>query len=124
MSNLPRVAAAVAALLLLGTAAYHGTFYNEVSQSIANSSADAFLKRAVPAFWIFLSWHLAALALACVWAAVRGGPAARPLVCFTALVVTGDTLWLLTQRGFFAGTALLALAAICLAVAGLTWQAA
>ena len=75
MSNLPRVAAAVAALLLLGTAAYHGTFYNEVSQSIANSSADAFLKRAVPAFWIFLSWHLAALALACVWAAVRGGPA-------------------------------------------------
>jgi hypothetical protein len=66
MSKLPRVAAAVGALLLLGTAAYHGTGYKEVSQSIASSTAGVFLKHAVPGLWIFFSWHLAAMALACV----------------------------------------------------------
>jgi hypothetical protein len=40
-----------------------------------------------------------------------------------ALVVIGDTLWLFTQVGFFAGTVLLVLAAICLVVGGLKGQA-
>lgn len=122
MSRWPQALAALAALVLVATAVFHGSGYSGVSESIGGSSASSFLKGVVPGLWLFFSWHLAALGLGALWAALRGGASMRALVWFAAAVVAVDTLWLLKLAGLFAGTALLALAAACLVTAALRWK--
>lgn len=122
--KLPRFSIGLAGFVLLGTAALHASGYRSVAEAIAGSEVSSFIKRAAPSLWLFFSWHLSALAAGCFWAAVQGGAAARVLVWFVAVVVIVDLLWVLSIAGLFAGTGLLALAAVCTIVAGVRWQTA
>lgn len=121
---MPRALAGVAALVLFATAAFHGSGYSGVSESIAASSASSGLKEIVPGLWLFFSWHLSALGLGALWATLRGSSTMRALVWFGAAVVAVDTLFVLKLAGFFAGTVLLALATACLVVAAVQWERA
>lgn len=119
---LPRFLTGLAGLVLLATAALHASGYVSVSESIASSGASPFVKSVVPGLWLFFSWHLSALALACFWATARASESARPLVWFVAGVVIIDLVWLLRTAGVFPGSVLLALVAVCSLVAAARWR--
>jgi hypothetical protein len=121
MTTLPRVLAGVAGAILVATAMLHGSGTASVSESIAGTAASPFVQRMVPGLWLFFSWHLIALGCGMLAAAWRGGAAMRALVWFAAVVVLVDTLWVLRLAGLFAGTALLALATLCLVGAAARW---
>ena len=106
-----------AGLVLIFTAALHGSGTAGVSTAIAESSASDFLKETVPGLWLFFSWHLVAIGLGALVAAMNGNREMRPLVWFITGVSLVDMLWLLRVAGLFVGTGLLALAALLL-VAG------
>lgn len=120
---MPRFLTGLAGLVLLATAALHASGYASVSDSIRCSGASPFVERVVPSLWLFFSWHLSALALACFWATARADRAARPLVWFVAGVVTVDLVWLLRTVGVFPGSVLLGLTALCSLAAAATWKA-
>lgn len=119
----PRFLAALGGLLLLATAALHGSGYGGISAAIAEAPVDAFVRDVVPSLWLFFSWHLAALAVAAMVAAFLGATHLRPLLWFAAVVAFVDMLWVFTLAGVFIGTALLALAALCLVAAAARWSA-
>lgn len=122
MKRRARVLVAVAALILLATAAFHGSGHGDVSAAIAASSASAFLQGVVPGLWLFFSWHLVAIGLGALAVAMRGGRSMKPLLWFVTVVTLVDTLWLLKVAGVFAGTGLLALSALCLAAGAAQWD--
>lgn len=111
--------AAIAAVLLIATAAFHATGYPSVSRGIASSAASAFVKAAVPTLWLFFSWHLVAVALGVLGAALALGRAARPVLVACAVVIAVDLGWVFSIAGLFAGTVLLFVAAACTLAAGL-----
>ena len=122
-SNAPRLLTSFAASVLVLTAAFHATGYGALSESVATSAISPFFQKALPGIWLFFSWHLVALAVGLAWASLRGGGSARPLVTFIAVLACGDTLFVLSVAGIFAGTLLLAGAAICLVIASVRWAA-
>ena len=121
---MPRALAGLASLLLAATGLFHATGYRGVVEIVADPAFGEFYGRALPGVWIFFSWHLIALALAAAWAAARGAAGARPLLVFLALVAAGDTVFVATGAGpLFAGTLMLAAAALSLAIAAVRWRA-
>src|SRR5262249_60806335 len=98
-STQARVLVAVAALVLIATAVYHATAYTEVTSAVAVPGISRFVRRALPGLWVFLSWHLLELAAAASWAALRGGPSARPLVIFCRGVMAAGTALIFSPAG-------------------------
>ena len=117
MTRAAKVLCVVGCILLLVTAIFHGTGHSEVSDSIASSSASAFLKLAVPGLWLHFSIHLVALAAFGILASFFLAQGARALVALLALVVVADAVLVFSMAGFFAGVALLVAAALCFALA-------
>jgi hypothetical protein len=91
---------------------------------VAASALSPFFQRTLPGIWLFFSWHLVALAFGLGWASIRGSSSGRPLVWFIAVLACADTLFVFSLAGFFAGTALLSVAAIGLVVAAARWPGA
>jgi hypothetical protein len=114
----------LAAIVLVATAGFHATGYRSLSASVMSSAISPFFQKALPGIWLFFSWHLVALALGLVWATLRVDGSMRSLVRFIAILVCVDTLFVLWVAGVFAGTILLAGAAVCLVIASLRWPAA
>ncbi|MDP9191373.1 MAG: hypothetical protein M3P06_06705 [Acidobacteriota bacterium] len=123
-SKTPRILAALAATVLVATAAFHATGYSALADSVTASAISPFFQKALPGIWLFFSWHLIALAMGLAWASLRGSSSARPLVTFIALLACADTLFVLSLAGLFAGTLLLVGAALCLVVASVRWPVA
>jgi hypothetical protein len=122
--RLPRALAALTAILLAVTAAFHATGYRAVAEAVAGSAMSPFFRAVLPGIWLFFSWHLVALALGLAWASLRGTPPVRPLVVFIAILVSVDTLFVFSLAGLFAGTVLLACAAVCAVIAAVRWPRA
>ncbi len=117
MTKVAKTLGVLGSLLLLATAAFHFSGYAHVGEAISQSDVSAFLKRAVPGLWLHFSIHLAFLAAAAFWGALRGGIAVRPIFIFLAVAVAVDTVVVFMLAGFFAGVGLLGAAALCLAAA-------
>lgn len=121
-SKTARVLAAIAALILVATAVFHATGYSSLIDEVGKSSLSSFFRRSLPGIWLFFSWHLLAVACALGWAAVSGFGLARPLLIFLSLLVCADTVFVFSLAGVFAGTVLLALAALCTIIATTLWH--
>lgn len=122
MSRLLRAKVAGSGALLLVTAAYHATGYRSIAGQLDGSALPPELAAALGGLWLFFSWHLAAVGLAALGAAVSGSPWLRPVVLFCGLVALVDLLWVLGLAGWFPGTLLLLLAALGLLVGGFLWR--
>jgi len=120
-SKAPRILAALAAVVLLATAAFHATGYGPLLEAVNRSALSPFFRKSLPGIWLFFSWHLIAVASALGWVSLRGSRSARPLLVFAAVLVCVDTLFVFSLAGFFAGTALLAAAAACTLIAAVQW---
>lgn len=123
-TRVPRTLAGVSAIVLVATAAFHASGYRAIVSGVSASALSPFFRSALPGIWLFFSWHLVALALGVAWASIRGSSVARPLVWFIAVVACVDTLFVFSLAGVFAGTVLLALAAIGLVTAAVRWPSA
>lgn len=75
----------------------HATLGNP--QSKGKQGIPKFIRQTLPGLWLFFAWHLLALAAA----------------------VGVDTAFVFSQAGLFAGTLMLAGAAMCLLLAALYW---
>lgn len=122
-TNLARILAGIAAIVLVAGATFHSTYYLNVSKAVSASGIPKFMRQTLPGLWLFFSWHLLALAAAAGWAALRGTPSARPLVVFCTAVIGIDTAIVFSLNGLFVGTFMLAGATLCLLVAALRWPA-
>lgn len=120
----PRVLSAIAAIALVATAAFHATGYSALVAAVGKSALSPFFRSSLPGIWLSFSWHLLAVAGALGWASMRGSQSARPLLAFVAMLVCADTVFVFSIAGLFAGTALLAAAALCAVVAAVRWPAA
>ena len=101
-----------AAVVLIGTAAFHATGYRPISDAIQASNAKPFLVVAVKALWLMLSAHLVILAAVVVLA--NGAPGGRRVLLACALIPAFDTVLLASFVGAFIGTFSLAAAAVLL----------
>jgi len=118
MKKLPTILAALGSIVLLATAAFHATGYGFVAREITSSSVAPFVKSAVPTLWLFLSWHLVAVALAVLAGLLAAQPTTRGVLLGCSLVTLIDFGWVFSIAGFFAGSALLLFAALCLLAGG------
>ena len=119
-----RALAGLASVLLAATGVFHATGYRGIVEIVSDPAFGPFYSRALPGVWVFFSWHLIALALGAGWAAARGAAGARPLLVFIALVAVVDTVFVAAGAGpFFAGTLMLAGAALSLVVSAARWRA-
>lgn len=105
--------ASVATVILLATSAFHATGYSSIVRGVASLSASSLAKAAAPALWLFFSWHLVALALSILAAALTLKHSARSVLFACSFIVTIDLCWVLSIAGVFAGTGLLFTAALC-----------
>ena len=119
--KMPRILAALAAIVLVATAAFHATGYGAIVDAVGASAMSSFFRKALPGIWLFFSWHLVALAFGLGWASMRGSGSARPLVSFIAILTCVDTLFVFSLAGLFAGTVLLAGAAVSAVIAAVRW---
>ena len=101
-----------AAVVLIGTAALHGTGYGPVTAAIEASNAKPFLVAAVKALWLMFSAHLVILAAVVVLA--NGAPGGRRVLLACALIPAFDTVLLARFVGAFIGTFSLAAATVLL----------
>lgn len=106
-----------AAVILVGTAAFHATGYTSVSTAIQASGAKPFLVAAVSALWLMFSAHLIILSIVVILASRV--QRARPVLLACAGIPAVDTVLLFHFAGLFVGTVALAAAAILLVVGGL-----
>ncbi len=104
-------------VILFGTALFHASGYNGVARAIEASGAKPFLVSAVKGLWLMFSAHLIILSLIIV-AASRSSHA-RWLVLLCAVMPVADALLLLRFAGVFAGTILIAVAAMLFIAGGL-----
>lgn len=121
-TKLPRILAAVAAVILLLTAALHARGYANVSKAVSAAGIPPFLRQTSPGLWLFFAWHLLALAALACWAGVRGIPSARPVLVFCTAMVIVDTAFAYSLGGLFEGTFMLAASAVLLLAATLRWS--
>jgi hypothetical protein len=121
MKQLHRILAGLAALFLLIAAALHSMGYQAVTNVVSGLSGDPIFRRALPAMWLFFSWHLIAFAGAVAWVSLRGATSARLFLIFAAIVCVVDTAFVFHLAGVFIGTIVLALAAVCLVGAAVKW---
>ncbi len=122
MDGLLRAKVAGSGMLLLVTAGYHATGYRGIAGQLAASGLPPELAAGLGGLWLFFSWHLAAVGLAALGAAVGGKAWLRPVILFCGLVALVDFLWVLSFAGWFPGTLLLLLAALGLLIGGSLWR--
>jgi hypothetical protein len=106
-----------ASVILLATALFHGSGYGSVARSIEASDVRPFLISAVKGLWLMFSIHLIVVSSALV--AVSRSLQAKRFVLLCALFPIADTIILLVFAGVFAGTIMIAVAAILLLGGGL-----
>lgn len=116
MTLTAKLLCAFGCILLLATAAFHGTGYSGVRDALAASSTSAFLVSALPGVWLHFSIHLVVLVAFGVLALFLA-QGARSVLGLVALAVSADAALVFSFAGFFAGVALLAGAALCFAIA-------
>ncbi len=108
--------------LLLATAALHASGYRGVMSHLESGSLPAELVTVMGGLWIFFSWHLAALGVAALLAAISGAACLRPAILFCGGVALLDFLFVFRLTGWFPGTILMLLAALGLLVGGYLWK--
>ncbi|MEW6207101.1 MAG: hypothetical protein AB1631_01955 [Acidobacteriota bacterium] len=106
-----------ASVMLLATALFHGSGYGGVARSIEASDVKPFLISAVKGLWLMFSIHLIVVSFALV--AVSRSLQAKRFVLLCALFPIADTVILLIFAGVFAGTIMMAVAALLLIGGGL-----
>ncbi len=118
----PRITATVGAVVLLLTAAAHGSAFADAQAEVANPPVDQFMHDLLPGMWVFFSWHLAVVAAGVLWVTWRRRTDSRTMIGFAAAVTIGDAIWVGVLAGpLFFGTWLIAVAATCLVAAALRW---
>ncbi len=108
--------------LLLATAALHATGYRSVMSHVEGGSLPPELVAVVGGLWMFFSWHLFAVGVAAVLAAIVGSTWLRPAILFCAVVTLIDFWLLFRVTGWFPGTILILLAGLGLLVGGWYWK--
>jgi hypothetical protein len=111
-----------ASVILFGTALFHASGYNSVAGAIEATSAKPFLAGAVKGLWLMFSIHLIVVSFAV--AVVSRSLQAKRFVLLCALFPVADTVILLIFVGVFAGTIMIAAAAILLIAGGLLFPPA
>ena len=114
MKSLIRVLAGTCGILLLVTAYYHSTGYDEVKSIIASADVSGFFAEAIPAQWLLFSWHLAVLSIPLIWSALRFPTWFLPASIFCFIVSVGNFLWVYLVAGWFPGTIILFAVALVL----------
>ncbi len=117
-----RAKVAGSGVLLLATAALHGTGYRSVASHFEDASLPAELVTVMGGLWIFFSWHLAVVGVAALLAALSGAAWLRPAVLFCGVVALLDFLFVFRLTGWFPGTILMLLAALGLLVGAWLWK--
>ena len=102
MTTVLRILSGVCGVLLLVTAYYHSTGFEEVNSTLVSAGVSGFFAEALPKQWLFFSWHLAVLSVPLIWAALRQPgwflPATTFLYGKSRLVIFfGSMVW---QGGF------------------------
>ncbi len=109
-------------LVLVATAAFHGTGYTEVTDAVAESNLEGMITGAIGGLWLYPSVHWLFLAfLAVVTLRFRSPGARRWVLALIAGLLVVDITILLIHVGPFVGEAMLGVAA--LAYAGGAWLA-
>lgn len=121
-TRMVRAKVAGSGVLLLATAALHGTGYPTIASKIAGSSLPAELVTVMGGLWVFFSWHLAVVGIAAIFAAVAGSVWLRPALFFCGAVALIDFLFVFRLTGWFPGTVLMLLAALGLLVGAYLWS--
>lgn len=121
MNKWPRVLAGIGGAILIVTAVFHGMGFMSVKSILAQSAINPEWATALSGLWVFVSWHWLVIAAPPVWFAIRKSSFNRFVLAFCGVVAFGDFLWVFIPAGFFAGTALLLLASLCLLVSA--WMA-
>jgi hypothetical protein len=119
MIILVRILSGVCAILLIITAYYHSTGVEEVNSTLVSAEISGFFAKAIPTQWLFFSWHLAALSIPLIWAALSNPNWFLPAAIFCTTVTFGDFLWVFSVAGWFPGTMILfgvAIALLCISV--------
>lgn len=117
-----RIIAAVGGILLLIIAVYHGSGVQWFDSMLSSSSLSPDLVRALNGLWLFFSWHMLVLCVPPIWAAAVGRSWFRPVLLFCGAVTLGDFIWVLWLAGWFPGTVILVVAALCLLTSGYFWE--
>ena len=116
MHKIPRALAAVSAIFLLATAYLHSTGTNDVRKTLSEAAVQGFFADALPIIWLFFSWHLVAMAVPMLWAAVTNPRWFLPASIFCGTVALGDFFWVYSVAGWFPGSILLLLVVAALAI--------
>lgn len=109
-----RALSGICGLLLLGTAYLHYAGLEDLNATLVSAGISGFFAEALPVLWLFLSWHLVALSVPLIWAAVSNPTWFLPAVVFCTAVTVGDFLWVYSVAGWFPGTIILSAVAITL----------
>lgn len=107
MIILVRILSGLCGILLLVTAYYHSTGFEGVNSALASSGLSGFYAEALSMQWLFFSWHLAALSVPLIWAALSNPGWFFPATIFCLAVTFGDFLWVFSVAGWFPGTYIL-----------------
>lgn len=116
MHKFPRALAGLSGILLLATAYLHSTGTNDVRRVLSDAEVQGFFAEALPVIWLFFSWHLVAIAVPMLWAAITNPGWFLPALVFCGLVALGDFLWVYSVAGWFPGTVILLLVFVALLV--------
>lgn len=101
-----------AAVILIVTAALHGTAVLQLDHLISGATVSEFMRSAFRAVWLLYASHLVLVAAILIYAALRPGAVTGPLLFICGLVPAIDALVLLVFVGAFPGNGLLGLAAV------------
>lgn len=119
MTSSSKVAVGLAVLLLVITAAYHGSGVTGIGEILRSPDHSPEIVRLFSGLWLFVSWHWLAVsvaAISCVF--IRSLPS-RVILGFCSFIVFTDFAWVFVLAGFFEGTALLLVSGILLLAGGL-----
>ena len=78
-------------------------------EALSGPEVPDFFREALPLLWLFFSWHLVAIAVPLLLAAVTNPRWFFPVSIFCGLVAMGDFFWGYQVAGWFPGSFILLL---------------
>lgn len=112
MKGSARALLAISGLVLLGTAALHGSGFPQVTALLATSGIDAAWAGGMRGLWLIYALHLGIVGIIVLAAAAKPEVASRGLLIALGLIPALDALVLLSTIGVFPGNVLLTIAAL------------
>lgn len=116
MQVVARVLAGISAVLLLVNSYHHSTGIESLSDVLASSDVPDFFVAALSAQWLFFSWHLAAISVPLLWAALSNPSWFLAATIFCCAVSLGDFFWVYSVAGWFSGSFILLAVVLALVV--------